>query len=175
MYSPEIIVCSSWTPDIKTSTPQNFHPKFALEIWVSKNFPVWSQYWILWVLPDYRSLKDFKRFLTHFDSMSVYSDRSRWGREFVVSSQFVKILELSTWALKLRTDMVQSHWGGGNIHKWYRHTSGGVVGHINPIFCLRAFVMILKCGTVVVAVTSNLHSHWCQQLFQEKKKCNLAI
>lgn len=124
------------------------------------------------VLPDYRSLKDFKRFLTHFDSMSVYSDRSRWGREFVVNSQFVKILELSTWALKLRTDMVQSHWGGGNIHKWYRHTSGGVVGHINPIFCLHAFVMILKCGAVVVAVTSNLHSHWCQQLFQEKKKCN---
>lgn len=68
--------------------------------------------------------------------------------------------------------MVQSHWGGGNIHKWYRHTSGGIVGHITPIFCLHAFVMILKCGTVVVAVTSNLHSRWCQQLFHEKKKCN---
>lgn len=24
------------------------------------------------------------------------------------------------------------------LHKWYRHISGGIVGQIKPIFCLRA-------------------------------------
>lgn len=163
MYSPEIIECSSSTPDYKASTPQISLLSLPLRFGYQKPFLFDHNAGYSWVLPDYRSLKDFKEFLTHFDFMWG----NRWGRDFVVSSQFIMVLKLSTWALKLRTDI-------GEVKTYpsdNRHTSGGIVGHTNPIFCLHAFVL-LKCGTVVVAATSNLHSRWCQQLFHEKKNCN---
>lgn len=112
MYSPEITVCSSWTPDFKPSTPQTFLPKFSLGFGYQKlSHLITMLDTPNRVLPDYRSLKDLE-FLTHFDFMSIYSDWNRWGKEFVISSQFNIILKLPMWALKLRTDMVQSHWGG---------------------------------------------------------------